>query len=86
MKEPTKEIYDRVNISFPETMAQHRICMGSGLALHPINNLAFPEEAMKFPAPFHSPSYEVHSTVPRALTMSFIRAYLRKHCLDKDFG
>lgn len=80
----TSGIYDMLSIDFPEIEHIHSSCVNSALSFHPLNNLSEPENPFKkndnrLPAHY----YEIHSRVPRQLSMGFISAYLRKFCLDE---
>lgn len=84
-RENTENIYDKILINFPEIDVENAHCVNSGLSLHPLRILKNPENAFKEKNQNFGVNYEVHSEVPRQLTMGFIGAYLRKLCLDKDF-
>ena len=83
--ENTNDKYDKLNIDFPQTEVEHRICVNSALSLHPLDNLKIPESAFKHEYGRFEENYKLHSNVPRELTMGLITAYLRKFCLDKGF-
>jgi hypothetical protein len=84
-REPTKDVYDTLAIDFPQIAEEHRACERAALSLHPLNSLIVPEKAFQHNPRTLTQRHEIHSEVPRKLTMGLIAAYLRKFCSDKDF-
>jgi hypothetical protein len=86
--ENTKQIYDNLRIRFPEADSKHATCTKSALDFHPLYMLdkekihGYPDSTFESHCEMHA-RYQIHSQVPRELTMGFIHAYLKKFSLDK---
>ena len=80
-REGTKDICDSLDITFPKMREDNDKSFLTALGLHPLQGEKFTET--------HKPtfygSYKIKANHPRELTMGFIRAYLRKFCLNEDF-
>lgn len=89
VEENTKDIYDDITIRFPQIENEHNSGIRTALSLHPLDKLdkqktlVDPNQEIGEERIFKT--YKIHSEVPKKLTMGFIRAYLRKFCLDKEF-
>src|SRR3989338_8119345 len=80
-REDTKDICDSLDVTFPKIREENDNSFLTALGLHPLQAEGFTET--------HKPtfygSYKIKANLPRELTMGFIRAYLRKFCLNEDF-
>jgi hypothetical protein len=78
IRENTKNIYDSLSITFPQTEAEYRSRTNIALSLHPLDNLKSPENAIIRDFGRFGENYQIHSRVPRILTMAFIEKYLKE--------
>ncbi|TSC92848.1 MAG: hypothetical protein CEN89_430 [Candidatus Berkelbacteria bacterium Licking1014_7] len=82
--ENAEEIYDSLRVDFPRVISDHQQTLHAALSLHPLNNLASPEQGYTSTPP-QGFSARIHSKIPRELTMGFIGAYLRRFLQGNEF-